>query len=365
MSAAIRAMLYLVEGLRDVIVPFLLVGGGLLLLLLVLLLVQRLARDAAFQRRRRIMARHRSLVDAVLEPELPEGTLERLAVIPARHIPVVAALLLAPLRVVTGTLVERLREAARRMGLIDRWLSELGHRRWWRRAEAARALGLMREPSAVDRLIAALDDDHEEVRAAAVDALGMSGDRRAIPALLSRVQDQSRHQRARIVEALRQFGEAGTPALIESARADPRSLSTVAELLGLIGGAEATPDLIAWTPHEDPAVRAAALQSLGTIGLDDRSYYYALRALGDEAADVRAMAARALGRSGRSEAAPYLAQRLDDEWLVAAQSATALRDLGEAGRAELLARAEGTEPAAELARQMLWEREQHRPLAGA
>ena len=103
-------------------------------------------------------------------------------------------------------------------------------------------------------------------------------------------------------------------------------------------------------------MRAAALQALGSLGLDDRAYYYMLRALGDTATAVRAMAARALGRSRRGEAAPYLAQHLGDEWLVAAHAATALRMLGPSGRARAEARQETPGLAGVLARQMLWER---------
>jgi HEAT repeat protein len=272
---------------------------------------------------------------------------------------VLSSLLLAPLRVVTGEIVDRVRAATARAGLLERWKSDLRHRRWWRRAEAALALGLVREPSAAEELMAALDDEHEEVRAAAVDALGVLGDARAIPALVARLKDESRHQRVRIVESLREFGQRATPALLAHARSNPAAVREVADLVGLLAGADAVDDLLQWSDHEDGAVRAAAMRALGSIGPDERAYYYALRALGDESADVRAMAARALGRSRRAEAAPYLAEKLEDEWEVAAHSATALRDLGEAGIEALAARAAGASPGADLARQMLWEARRH------
>jgi hypothetical protein len=101
-------------------------------------------------------------------------------------------------------------------------------------------------------------------------------------------------------------------------------------------------------------VRVAALGALGSIGLDDRSYYFALRALGDGDPQARAMAARALGRGRRADAVDYLAARLDDEWLPAAQAAEALRRLGGAGVVALQARAADEGQAGDLARQMLW-----------
>ncbi|HXG56244.1 MAG TPA: hypothetical protein VNJ03_12765 [Vicinamibacterales bacterium] len=68
------------------------------------------------------------------------------------------------------------------------------------------------------------------------------------------------------------------------------------------------------------------------------------------------MAARGLGRSGREDAAGYLAAGLDDEWQVAAHCATALHKLGMAGLDALKARERDEGLAGDLARQMLWER---------
>jgi HEAT repeat protein len=107
-------------------------------------------------------------------------------------------------------------------------------------------------------------------------------------------------------------------------------------------------------------VRAAAWRAIGVTGMDDRIAYHALRAMSDEDPRVRARAAQALGRTGRTDFAPYLAAHLDDEWEVAAQGARALSLLGRAGLAALRARetsgARGH--GLELARHFLWERPQ-------
>ena len=87
--------------------------------------------------------------------------------------------------------------------------------------------------------------------------------------------------------------------------------------------------------------------------MDERAYYHVLRALSDDPEQARAMAAWALGRSGRQDAASYIAPRLNDEWIVAAHAARALRDLGTAGQRELESAAAHDD--AVLARQMLWE----------
>ena len=202
------------------------------------------------------------------------------------------------------------------------------------------------------------------MRAAAVEALGHLGDPGCVPALLRALPDASRHQRARVVESIRELGPGVAHALIAHARAHPDDLATVAELIGFTGAANAADDLLAWSSHADAAVRAAALQALGSLGLDDRAYYYVLRALGDterRGAGDGGPGARAI--APRSDAAPYLAQHLGDEWLVAAHAATALRMLGPAGERELAARQDTPGLAGVLARQMLWER-RSRPEGG-
>lgn len=341
------------DAVRAVIVPFLLVTGALLAILVCHVLLLHAVREVVLGWRGRLRARYSPLLSAVLHGEDPAPALATLRAVPRRHLPVFSGLLLDPLRNVKGGIADRGRAAATVLGLTAKWDAELRDRRWWIRAEAAHALGLVREEGAVRPLIAALDDPVEEVRAAAVEALGRIADPAAIPELVARLPDGSRHQRVRLIEALQQFGAVALLPLLEHARAHPENLRIVAELLGSIEAPAATATLLDWCGHERADVREAAVRAIGTIGADDRAYYHLLRALNDASADVRAAAAWALGRSGREEATAYLAPRLNDEWIVAAQTARALRALGGAGRRALEAAAAVEH--GELARQMLWE----------
>jgi HEAT repeat protein len=311
--------------------------------------------EVRYLRRQQLIRRYRPLLDSLLSPVPDADVVERLVKTPRRHRAVVADLLLSGLRLTRGDIVPRLHDAAAALGLIDRWRRWLRDPRWWKRAEAARALGLVRHAPSVDDLLAALDDAHEEVRAAAVDAIGRIADPRCGAALLARLQDESRHQRARVVEAIRAIGSTLVPMLLAHARERPSDTAMIVDILGVVGGTAAVDSLLDWSGSSDPAVRAAALRVIGAIGLDDRSFFYALRGLEDESGQVRAMAARALGRSGRQVAVPYLSGHLDDEWLVAAHCATGLRRLGEPGAAALHEKAAATGQGAELARQMIWE----------
>jgi HEAT repeat protein len=153
------------------------------------------------------------------------------------------------------------------------------------------------------------------------------------------------------------WGPGVTPALLTLARARPDRTLVVVEVLGLVRTAAAIDPLVGWCADPDHNVRAAALEALGSIGLDDRTSAVALRALTDGDPQTRAMAARALGRGHRGEAVPQLARGLDDDWAPAAQAAAALRRLGAGGIAALESRALDEGQAGDLARQMLWRRQ--------
>lgn len=341
--------------LRDVLVPFLIVGTAILLLLLALLIGQRLWRETAFARRRALAQRYRPMIESALSADSPLA-LDALAAVPRRHRAVVAELVLAPLHAVRGGHNLRAAELADRLELSTQWRDDLASRRWWRRSEAALALGLLHDRGSVAALTALLDDEHEQVRAAAIDALGVIGDPSAIAALLARMSDPTRYERARLVQALRAFGEAATSALLDHGAVHPGDRVLVATVLAFVGGASARDPLLRWASDEDTEARAAAWRALAAVGIDERAFYHALKGLGDSAPAVRAAAARALARSGRADASSHLADHLDDEWEVAAQAARALSRLGAHGHAALEARvARGPGLGHDLARQILWE----------
>ncbi len=348
-------MLAIAEILRRALLPFLAITGAVLGALLAALVLQRAVREVVWWRKTRLERRYQPAVDRLLRGEVafPKATL--LIRAPARHRRLIAGLLVEPLRVLSGEPVDRACGAAHAMGLTPLWLADLQDRQWWRRAEAALALGFVGEVTAYDALLGLLEDPHEEVRAAAVEALGRLGDVRAVPALLAGLAEQSRHQRARIIDAVSMLGPEGRSDLLAHACRFPEQLPILSEVIASVCGSAAVPNLLEWASAPVPAIRAAAMLALGTIGVDDRSFYHALRALGDVDDDVRAMAARALGRSGRKDATDYLAAHLDDAWLVAAQSSRALASLGLPGIVALEGRSSEDGKAGDLARHMLWE----------
>lgn len=348
-------LLSFAEAFRDALIPFLVIGTALLALMFAVLIVQRLIRAAAEARRAALTRTYQPLIDTALAADSPQA-LAAASNIPGRHRGIAAALVLARLRIVRGKEGERAAALAERLTLTRQWREELASRRWWHRADAAVALGLVRDKASVRDLIRLLDDEHEQVRAASIDALGQIRDTLAVPALLTRMGDPTRHERARLVQALRAYGEWAVDALIDHGKANRKDRAMVATILSFIGGTAAAETLLQWATEDTNETRAAAWSALALVGLDMRGFYHAVKALSTGVSEVRAAAAKALARSGRVEAAPHLAERLDDEWEVAANAARALARLGADGERELRARAErGPGLGQDLARQVLWE----------
>ena len=331
-------------------------GAALLVAVFLALIAVRLFEQHRARRKCRLEKRYRAAADALVDPERAPDALHHLSRCPRRHRDVIGHLLLARLRVTSGDAVEALRHAAAAIRLDVRWRRALGSRRWWERAEAAMALGLIRQAGAGGEILRLLDDRHEQVRAAAVTAAGWLADPEAIAPLLAQLANETRHQRVRIIEALQHFGAEAAGPLLAYATQHDDLVPLIADVLGQLRLTSASDRLVEWTSHVNPDVRAAAFRALGATGLDDRSFYYAVRGLGDECADVRAMAARALGRAQRVDAVSYLETCLHDgEWAVAAEGASALRVLGVSGRAALERARDRAGLAGELARQMLWD----------
>ena len=227
----------LAHQLRDFLIPALLAASAGILLLLFVVIAQRLVRNAAAWRLARLRERYQpALLAAVGEDG--RGRDEALAALrraTGRHRAVIADALLEPLRVVQGSAVDRAREVASALGLLDEWRRGLVRGSWSSRSKAALALGLVRDPAAVPALVRVLDDPHDEIRAATVDALGAIGDVAAVQALLARIGEQSRHQQARLVEALRRIGPAVTASIVTLGAEAPGERRLIAEILALVG----------------------------------------------------------------------------------------------------------------------------------
>jgi HEAT repeat protein len=335
-----------------------LVLGGLVVLA-ALLGTLALCRVVGRGRRRRLeraRTRYRLLLSADATLDDRRAMVASLARRSGRERRELGDLLLAPLTDVRGAEVDMARTLAGDLGLLRDWHRDLAAGGWRRRAHAARCLGLVGSADDREALERLLDDASDEVRAAAVDALGYLGDARAIPSLLKGLDEKAPLQTIRVVAALRTFGVSTARALRDLADRRPDRAEAVARLLGgLALGSEATRELAPLLSHPSPAIRRAALQALGRCGLDEASFYQALKLAGDDDAETRHHAVVAIANFPLVEAhaASHLVARLADRWPTAVRAALALASLGEPGRTELARRRGVDGQAGALARLLL------------
>ncbi|HON82174.1 MAG TPA: HEAT repeat domain-containing protein [Methanoregulaceae archaeon] len=197
------------------------------------------------------------------------------------------------------------------------------------REEAARALGELRDPEAVEPLTAALGDQSRYVRREAAKALGAIGEERCIPPLIKALRDEDRSAREGAAEGLAMMG---TMAINSLARAldDPdwhvRMGAVVA--LRIIGDRTVMPGIIRAAGDENRFVRREAIKGLGRIGGNEVLQPLA-DALTDEDTGVRLRAAGALGRTGRDDAiAPLIGALGDRDSGVRLRAIQALEEIG-------------------------------------
>lgn len=168
-----------------------------------------------------------------------------------------------------------------------------------RRAKAADMLTPFAQKRINAALRVALDDDDERVRKAALLALVTQGDQQACRAVEADLESEDEESIVRAATTLgRAKSVASVPALLKAFRTKNATVAeAVAEALGETGDRIAAPLLCLALEHRFVAVTAA--DSLGRIG-DERAIGPLLRALeGSKDGELRAAAARALGRIRR------------------------------------------------------------------
>jgi HEAT repeat protein len=234
--------------------------------------------------------------------------------------------------VVKGETRDRITAAFEALGSVGEAIRGLRSRRWWRRAEAAERLGLMRSRAAVEPLVALMGDEVGEVRMRAARALGLIRGTTSVRPLVQALADPSRWSAIRVAEILINVGAEAVDELLAAWDGLPRQARVSAlDVLGRIRSHKAVDLMTRCLADADPDVRARAAHGLGLIG-DPQAAEALLGALRDAEWPVRAMAAKALGRLGDPRAVPALCDALRDrQWWVRANAGEALRRLGPPG----------------------------------
>lgn len=164
------------------------------------------------------------------------------------------------------------------------------------REGAARALGDLQDPGAIEPLILALSDESRLVREEAARSLGRIGGERAVEPLLRALMDDQRCVREGAVQALGCIGSPAVgPLIVTLSDNDWHARMGAAISLRIIGDGRATDPIIRCLQDENRFVRREAAKSLGRLG-DHRAVAALQVALQDEDEGVRTKAAAALKR---------------------------------------------------------------------
>ena len=185
---------------------------------------------------------------------------------------------------------------------------------WQARANAAFALGLIRDGRSVEPLIKATEDSAWQVRCRAVWSLGLAGDYRAVEPLTVALKDSEEKVRSQAAWALGLKGDERSVEGLIAALTDtsPQVQSQAAWALGLKGDSRAVEALTIALHANTEHVRSQAAWALGLKG-DSRAVDPLIAALRDTDAHVRSQAAWALGLKGDSRAIEPLRIALNDQ----------------------------------------------------
>jgi HEAT repeat protein len=298
------------------------VSGALALLSFLLvctLAARRVALAHAERRRLSTEERLRPIALALVEGE--PVNLPRLGAYESRAL---ARVLARYARQVSGTALAHIGGFFEDHDHIAREVALLANRRAWRRASAAHSLGGMASKSAIPPLMEALGDSDPDVAAAAARSLGHLRALDAVEPLVYALVD-GRLPRAVSAQALLSIGPDAVPRLRGLLAEAPVEVSAFAvDLIGLLGEASDSPQLVELLRDTSAEVRAHAARALGRLAAQDASDELR-RALEDRIPFVRVNAAHALGAIRDAFAAPALArQARGDEFDPAEAAARAL-----------------------------------------
>ena len=178
---------------------------------------------------------------------------------------------------------------------------------------AARALGVIKDPLAVEALAEALSDGNEWVRLYAAIALGSQGDTRAIGHLIRSLGEPSFKMHANIHELFQRFGEKAVPELLLALKHEnPAVVKNALKILGALQARSALDEIKAFLAHQNEELRVSAAEALSSFKGEGDTLDLLFKILvrtTSERARLRILVA--VGEVGRPEIVPPLIEVLE------------------------------------------------------
>lgn len=227
------------------------------------------------------------------------------------------------------------------LGYADRYTESLSSKRKWEQALSAEKLGRINCRGAVQHLIDALKSPNRDLLLMSIHSLGVIGDETALPHLIAllkhAVTAEEEVSLPILKSAILAFGLNAemwlVPCLNDS---DWRMRSTALDILGEIGGADLSGEFMWRLKDPEQDVRAKAAKGIGKLKFRE-AIPMLMEALGDPYWVVRLHSARALGLMKDPVAIAPLKERLGDKnWQVRSVAADALSRIGGRSFVEML-----------------------------
>ncbi|MBI4868856.1 MAG: HEAT repeat domain-containing protein [Candidatus Wallbacteria bacterium] len=178
---------------------------------------------------------------------------------------------------------------------------------------AARALGVIRDPVAVEALAEALSDGNEWVRLYAAIALGEQGDTRAISHLIRSLGEPSFKMHANIAELFHKFGERAVPELLLALKSENVAVVRNAlKILGSLQARSALDEVKSFLAHQNEELRVSACEAIACFKQEPDTVEILFKQLArttSERARLRILVAA--GDVSREEVVPPLVEVLE------------------------------------------------------
>ncbi len=200
------------------------------------------------------------------------------------------------------------------------------------------ALGKLPDSRAVRAILPLLESAEPDVRRHAVEALGEIGDQRSVPGLVKLLSHADEFQQDTLVEALVKIGDVNASAALLPLLSSGRVTLQLKVLLWVKKAkpAAAIDILLSLLDHSQTSVRRHEVDALGEIGASPTLSVICEVLSSDSSFEVRAAAAKALGKVGQRRAIPALEKALRDEFAVRCAAVIALGGIGDPGVAAAL-----------------------------
>lgn len=225
----------------------------------------------------------------------------------------------------------------RRAPWVEQVLAQAGSRRWWKRLDAARFLGMVCVEDDGPLIARLLLDQHPAVTSAATAALAGCASPALVTVVVHGLPSRTPSVRLQQCIALRQHADVATAVVVRSLAmpASPASLRAWIQLVEVLGTPAAVAAVVPFASHADVEVRTSAARALRYC-FSREGAQAVTQLLQDEDWRVRAAAARAVGALNVRAAIPILVDAMHDEaWWVRFRAGLALADLSDEGKSAL------------------------------